>query len=797
MPRRDALVLLAVLGIGVFLAGLELMITAVALPAIVIDLADWTRLREASWIINGYLLVYVVTMPLAGRLADLWGARRLFLGALVAVHGRLVPGRDGADARAADRRPARPGGRRRRPRPGRDRRGVAPVQRWLATASPRRHRRADVPRHGGRARSSARRSWDRSTPRPRCRGWASTHRARSPAATSPRPGAGCSTSTSRSAIVAGRVVGRERAAGRRRAGRAAWTSSGAAIFSAVPRRACSARSRCSAPAPTRPAGSTRPSSRPRWLGSGCWRSSSRSCAGCACATRSSTRACSGRHRSRSADARLRAHGLRLRDGDRRRGGVRRPGALRRPGRAAPRARARSPARPRSARSRRASLVRVLPLRLVTLVGLGGVDRRPVAHGAAGRPRPASSRPRSRSASFGLGFGLTVTPRSTAAVEAVAREAYGIASSTVTVARMVGHGRRPRDPHGVRLDDHRPALRPGLRDAGRVPRVHPRGAPRPAAPRPARRRGARGVGRGRGGPDHGRRVPRGGRRDRGSPSRRRSCSTGGGVCSPRPRHGARPRAPAEHPTRMDAPTSPSSAEAAASRAGGTDDSHVAGRRVVERRDAPAGGRERAAIDARRARHADLGRPLRRRPGRGRRDRQAARAPPADRRGHRRAQPAGEGRGDGGHDPRRDVLRSCTRARSRRSRSTSSWAAAVLLTVHAPGWDPLTLPQLRGDIGSRPEAGRGLPAVRDHDGIVDGYFPVLDALDDEIDAPPGRRRSRSPTSWTLEQLFALKRELIGLRRAIVARARDLQPAHEPRPRADRPERTSSTSATCTTT
>ncbi len=82
LPRRDALVLLAVLGVGVFLAGLELMITAVALPAIVIDLADWTRLREASWIINGYLLVYVVTMPLAGRLADLWGNRRLFLAAL-------------------------------------------------------------------------------------------------------------------------------------------------------------------------------------------------------------------------------------------------------------------------------------------------------------------------------------------------------------------------------------------------------------------------------------------------------------------------------------------------------------------------------------------------------------------------------------------------------------------------------------------------------------------------------------------------------------------------------------------
>jgi MFS family permease len=89
MDRRSAIVLLIVFGTGVFMAGLELMITAVALPSILADLADptgasaWIELRKASWIINGYLLVYIVMMPLAGRLADLWGAKRLFIGALV------------------------------------------------------------------------------------------------------------------------------------------------------------------------------------------------------------------------------------------------------------------------------------------------------------------------------------------------------------------------------------------------------------------------------------------------------------------------------------------------------------------------------------------------------------------------------------------------------------------------------------------------------------------------------------------------------------------------------------------
>jgi MFS family permease len=93
VSRGSSLVLLAVLGAGVFLAGLELMITAVALPSIVVDLADWTQLRRASWIVNGYLLVYVVTMPLAGRLSDLLGARRVFIAALVAFTlGSLLAG---------------------------------------------------------------------------------------------------------------------------------------------------------------------------------------------------------------------------------------------------------------------------------------------------------------------------------------------------------------------------------------------------------------------------------------------------------------------------------------------------------------------------------------------------------------------------------------------------------------------------------------------------------------------------------------------------------------------------------
>ena len=126
MDRRSALVLLIVFGTGVFLAGLELMITAVALPSILDDLADpaggsaWIELRKASWIINGYLLVYILAMPLAGRMTDLWGARRPFMAALVDLHRRVDAGGPRPEPRPAHRGPARPGGRRRRAGAGRE-----------------------------------------------------------------------------------------------------------------------------------------------------------------------------------------------------------------------------------------------------------------------------------------------------------------------------------------------------------------------------------------------------------------------------------------------------------------------------------------------------------------------------------------------------------------------------------------------------------------------------------------------------------------------------------------------------
>jgi len=82
------------------------------------------------------------------------------------------------------------------------------------------------------------------------------------------------------------------------------------------------------------------------------------------------------------------------------------------------------------------VVRLLSLRLVTLMGIGASAAGLFAM-ASWTPTTAIATAGAALALFGFGFGLTVTPRSTAAVEAVGRAAFGMASATVTVARMVG------------------------------------------------------------------------------------------------------------------------------------------------------------------------------------------------------------------------------------------------------------------------------------------------------------------------------------------------------------------------
>jgi magnesium transporter len=87
---------------------------------------------------------------------------------------------------------------------------------------------------------------------------------------------------------------------------------------------------------------------------------------------------------------------------------------------------------------------------------------------------------------------------------------------------------------------------------------------------------------------------------------------------------------------------------------------------------------------------------------------------------------------------------------------------LLTVHDRGWDPFALDQLKGDPGAVLQRGPDFLLYALTDGLVDALFPVMDAIEDEIDELQDTVIKRA-TPATLERLFRLKRELIGLRRA----------------------------------
>ncbi len=79
--RRNAgLLALLAASIAVFLTALDQTVVVTALPQIVVDLGiPINQLDRAAWIISGYLLGYVIVMPLMGRISDLYGRRRVLI----------------------------------------------------------------------------------------------------------------------------------------------------------------------------------------------------------------------------------------------------------------------------------------------------------------------------------------------------------------------------------------------------------------------------------------------------------------------------------------------------------------------------------------------------------------------------------------------------------------------------------------------------------------------------------------------------------------------------------------------
>jgi len=73
-PEGRGLILAAAV-MATFMTAVESTIVATAMPTIVADLGDF---HLFSWVFGVYLLMQAVTVPIYGRLADLYGRKRVF-----------------------------------------------------------------------------------------------------------------------------------------------------------------------------------------------------------------------------------------------------------------------------------------------------------------------------------------------------------------------------------------------------------------------------------------------------------------------------------------------------------------------------------------------------------------------------------------------------------------------------------------------------------------------------------------------------------------------------------------------
>ncbi len=80
-PKKQAYVVFAIVALALLMSSIDSTIVAVGLPTMLAELH--TNLAWIGWTLTGYMLAMTIVMPIAGKLSDDWGRKRLFLAAVV------------------------------------------------------------------------------------------------------------------------------------------------------------------------------------------------------------------------------------------------------------------------------------------------------------------------------------------------------------------------------------------------------------------------------------------------------------------------------------------------------------------------------------------------------------------------------------------------------------------------------------------------------------------------------------------------------------------------------------------
>src|SRR5437867_13419117 len=77
--QRKISILIGVL-LGMLLAALDQTVVGTAMPRVI---AELNGLQHYAWVFTGYMLASTVTVPIYGKLSDIYGRRSFFMGGMV------------------------------------------------------------------------------------------------------------------------------------------------------------------------------------------------------------------------------------------------------------------------------------------------------------------------------------------------------------------------------------------------------------------------------------------------------------------------------------------------------------------------------------------------------------------------------------------------------------------------------------------------------------------------------------------------------------------------------------------